>query len=134
MDNQILQTAILVLTIALLIITYKYQQQRNYIRDNVNKEEIPETNYPPINLEKFKIEKIKVQHTLTDIDYRHITEPQLRKRFADQLSKFIFENNIMEIERDFLHSERETTKMVSEMYIAVRINELGEHQYSKNKK
>jgi len=68
MDNQLLQTAILVLTIALLMITYKYQQQRNYIRDNVNKEEIPETNYPPINLEKFKIEKIKVEHTLTDID------------------------------------------------------------------
>lgn len=120
-DNQALQLVIILL-IALMFMTYKYQQQRNYIRENLTKKENPETNY--LNIDKYKLKKIKLEHTLTDIDYRHITESELRKRFSVQLSKYIFDNNIMKIERDLLSSENEKTKFVSEIYIAIRNNEL----------
>ena len=71
MDNQILQTAILMLIIALLMVTFKYQQERNKNRKTIQNACIPKHQEQILKVENYKIQELNTEAVIPEMIHRH---------------------------------------------------------------
>lgn len=120
MDNQILQTAIFVLIIALLMVTFKYQQEINKNRKRIKNACIPKHHEQILKLENYKIQEIHTEVVISEMIHRHISHNQVKERLANDVANYLFDNGVMEIKQDYSHDKNGEVKFKSMIFIAVR--------------
>lgn len=120
MDNQILQTAILMLIIALLMVTFKYQHERNKNRKRIQNACIPKHQEQILKVENYKIQEIHTEAVIPEMIHRHISHNQVKERLANDVANYLFDNGVMEIKQDYSHNKNGEVKFKSRIFIAVR--------------
>ena len=120
MDNQILQSAILVLIIALLMVTFKYQQERNKNRKRIQNACLPKQEETILKVENYKIQELNTEAVIPEMIHRHISHKQVQKKLANDVANYLFDNGIMEIKQDYSYNKNGEVKFKSRIFIAIR--------------
>lgn len=120
MENQILQSAILVLIIALLMVVYKYQQERNKNQKLLKNVCIPKQNEVIPKVENYKVQEFITEAVIPEMIHRHISHNQVKERLANDVANFLFDNGLMEIKQDYSHNKNGEVKFKSRVFIAIR--------------